>query len=127
MTNVVTETMTRSFVRRRLFPANLGDLVMPAFIIVYSAVTDLLEPRFLSVENLDNLASQLAPLFVMSVGQAFTVISGGRPRSASSGLMKFGAIPVSVPRACEARKRTGSTGSRISICRSDKTSPNCRT
>jgi ribose transport system permease protein len=77
MTNVVTETMTRSFVRRRLFAVNLGDLVLPAFIIVYSAITGLLEPRFLSLENLDNLASQLAPLFVMSVGQAFTIISGG--------------------------------------------------
>jgi ribose transport system permease protein len=77
MTNVVTETMTRSFVRRRLFAVNLGDLVLPAFIVVYSAITGLLEPRFLSLENLDNLASQLAPLFVMSVGQAFTIISGG--------------------------------------------------
>jgi ribose transport system permease protein len=77
MTNVVTETMSRSFVRRRLFAVNLGDLVLPAFIVVYSAITGLLEPRFLSLENLDNLASQLAPLFVMSVGQAFTIISGG--------------------------------------------------
>jgi ribose transport system permease protein len=77
MTNVVTETLTRSFVRRRLFTANLGDLVLPAFIIAYSVVVDVLEPRFLSWENLDNLASQLAPLFVMSVGQAFTIISGG--------------------------------------------------
>jgi ribose transport system permease protein len=77
MTNVLTETMTRSFVRRRLFPANLGDLVLPAFIVVYSAIAYVLEPRFLSWDNLDNLASQLAPLFVMSVGQAFTIISGG--------------------------------------------------
>ena len=37
----------------------------------------MLEPRFLSWDNLDNLASQLAPLVVMSVGQAFTIISGG--------------------------------------------------
>jgi ribose transport system permease protein len=77
MTNVVTETLTRSFVRRRLFPANLGDLVLPAFIVAYSAIAYALEPRFLSWDNLDNLASQLAPLFVMSVGQAFTIISGG--------------------------------------------------
>jgi ribose transport system permease protein len=77
MTNVVTETLTRSLVRRRLFTANLGDLVLPAFIIAYSVIVDVLEPRFLSWENLDNLASQLAPLFVMSVGQAFTIISGG--------------------------------------------------
>ncbi len=77
MTNVVTEMMARSFVRRRLFAANLGDLVLPAFIIVYSAIADAIEPRFLSWENLDNLASQLAPLFVMSVGEAFAIISGG--------------------------------------------------
>ena len=77
MTNVVAETMTRSFVRRRLFPANLGDLVLPAFIVAYSAIAYVLEPRFLSWDNLDNLASQLAPLVVMSVGQAFTIISGG--------------------------------------------------
>ena len=77
MTNVVAETITRSFVRRRLFPANLGDLVLPAFIVAYSAIAYVLEPRFLSWDNLDNLASQLAPLVVMSVGQAFTIISGG--------------------------------------------------
>jgi ribose/xylose/arabinose/galactoside ABC-type transport system permease subunit len=94
MTNVVTETMTRSFVRRRLFPANLGDLVMPAFIIVYSAVTDLLEPRFLSVENLDNLASQLAPLFVMSVGQAFTIISGGLDLSMAAVMSISGVVGI---------------------------------
>jgi ribose transport system permease protein len=94
MTNVVSETMTRSFVRRRLVAVSLGDLVMPAFIIVYSAITALLEPRFLSWENLDNLASQLAPLFVMSVGQAFTIISGGLDLSMAAVMSIAGIVGI---------------------------------
>jgi ribose transport system permease protein len=94
MTNVVTEKMTGSFVRRRLFAANLGDLVLPAFIIVYSLVAGMLEPRFLSWENLDNLASQLAPLLVMSVGQAFTIISGGLDLSMAAVMSLSGVVGI---------------------------------
>jgi ribose transport system permease protein len=94
MTNVVTEKMTDSFVRRRLFAANLGDLVLPAFIIVYSLVAGVLEPRFLSWENLDNLASQLAPLLVMSVGQAFTIISGGLDLSMAAVMSLSGIVGI---------------------------------
>ena len=94
MTNVVTETIARSFVQRRLLAANLGDLVLPAFIIAYSLIADLLEPRFLSWENLDNLASQLAPLLVMSVGQAFTIISGGLDLSMAAVMSLSGIVGI---------------------------------
>jgi ribose transport system permease protein len=94
MTNVVTETIARSFAQRRLLAANLGDLVLPAFIIAYSLIAALLEPRFLSWENLDNLASQLAPLLVMSVGQAFTIISGGLDLSMAAVMSLSGIVGI---------------------------------
>jgi len=75
-------------------PANLGDLVLPAFIVVYSATIGLIEPRFLSWGNIDNLASQLAPLIVMSVGQSFTIISGGLDLSMAAVMSISGVLGI---------------------------------
>src|SRR6476659_11162578 len=74
--NAVTSASARSW-KRWLPRFSVSELIMPSFIVVYTIIITAIEPRFLSWGNLDNLASQLAPLFVMSVGQAFTIISGG--------------------------------------------------
>jgi ribose transport system permease protein len=67
----------KGFWKGRLSRFGLSELIMPAFIVTYSAIIGMIEPRFLSWGNLDNLASQIAPLLVMGVGQAVTIISGG--------------------------------------------------
>ncbi|HEY5210328.1 MAG TPA: ABC transporter permease [Stellaceae bacterium] len=98
MIDSATEAPPMPPVKRRRFKISIGDLILPAFIIVYSAIVDMIEPRFLSTDNLDNLAAQLAPLFVMSVGQAFTIISGGLDLSMAavmsiSGIVGILAVP----------------------------------
>lgn len=54
-----------------------GDLVLPAFIVLLAAGVGLAEPRFLSAANAVNLASQIAPLLILTVGQALVIIGGG--------------------------------------------------
>jgi ribose transport system permease protein len=53
------------------------NFVLPILIVFLAAVTAILEPRFLSASNLENLSRQLVPLTVAAVGQCFVVISGG--------------------------------------------------
>lgn len=67
---------------------------MPAFIFIYSAVIGTIEPRFLSLSNLDNLAGQIAPLLVMAVGQAVTIISGGLDLSMAAVMSLSGVIGI---------------------------------
>lgn len=78
--------------RRRMPRLNIGELIMPAFIVVYATIIAIIEPRFLSWGNLDNLASQIAPLLVMSVGQAFTIISGGLDLSMAAVMSLSGVV-----------------------------------
>ena len=86
-TKAVTASSANSW-KRWLPRLSVSELIMPSFIVVYSIIITAIEPRFLSWGNLDNLASQIAPLLVMSVGQAFAIISGGPsgrgPRGRSS-------------------------------------------
>lgn len=53
------------------------EIAMPVFIAAFAGIVWLVEPRFLSGANLRNLAAQMAPLMIIAVGQAFTVIAGG--------------------------------------------------
>jgi ribose transport system permease protein len=73
---------------------NIGELIMPTFIVVYSAIIAVIEPRFLSWGNLNNLAGQIAPLLLMSVGQAFTIISGGLDLSMAAVMSLSGVIGI---------------------------------
>lgn len=74
------------------------EIAMPVFIAVFAGIVALVEPRFLSVANLRNLAVQIAPLTIIAVGQAFTVIAGGLDLSiaavmALSGVAGILAVP----------------------------------
>jgi ribose transport system permease protein len=53
------------------------DTVLPVLIALIAILAGVIEPRFWTVDNLLNLARQIVPLLVVSVGQAFAVISGG--------------------------------------------------
>jgi ribose/xylose/arabinose/galactoside ABC-type transport system permease subunit len=82
------------FGKRRLSRVNLSELIMPGFIVVYSVIIGAIEPRFLSWENLGNLAGQIAPLLVMSVGQAITIISGGLDLSMAAVMSLAGVVAI---------------------------------
>lgn len=75
---------------RRLRKFELSEYALPAFIILLSAGVSFADPRFLSGSNLANLAAQLAPLLILSVGQAFAVISGGLDLSMASAMALAG-------------------------------------
>ncbi len=72
--------------------ALLRQLILPLFIIAISAVTAVLEPRFLSSQNLSNLAVQLVPLLIIAVGQSFTIIGGGLDLSLGAILSLAGVV-----------------------------------
>lgn len=77
----------------RNFAQYLG---LPVFIVLLAAVTGIVEPRFWSPENLLNLSRQIAPLMIISVGQAFAVISGGLDLSLAACLGLSGVYGVLV-------------------------------
>lgn len=72
--------------------ALLRLLILPLFIVAISAVTAAFEPRFLSSENLSNLAVQLMPLLIIAVGQSFTIIGGGLDLSLGAILSLAGVV-----------------------------------
>ena len=80
--------------QRRRLRLNVSELIMPAFIFIYSAVIGTIEPRFLSLSNLDNLAGQITPLLIMAVGQAVTIISGGLDLSMAAVMSLSGVIGI---------------------------------
>ncbi len=55
-------------------------------IILFSVVAYLLEPRFLSLENLTKISLQMVPLGLLALGQTFVLISGGIDLSIGYGL-----------------------------------------
>lgn len=61
-------------VLRRLLHA---DAMLPFFILAIALIAGIIQPRFWSVDNLLNLARQMVPLMIISIGQAFAIIGGG--------------------------------------------------
>jgi ribose transport system permease protein len=57
-------------------------------------VAGLIEPKFLSIDNLINLARQMVPLLIISVGQAFAIICGGLDLSLAAVLSLAGVLGV---------------------------------
>jgi ribose/xylose/arabinose/galactoside ABC-type transport system permease subunit len=53
------------------------DTVLPLLIALIALIAGFIEPRFWTVGNLLNLARQMVPLLIVSVGQSFAIISGG--------------------------------------------------
>ncbi|KGT95521.1 sugar ABC transporter permease [Erwinia typographi] len=75
---------------------SMSDWMLPLLIVVVAAVTGVIQPRFLSVSNGINLACQLAPLLILSLGQAVAVIRGGLDLSLSSAMSLAGVAGVLV-------------------------------
>jgi ribose transport system permease protein len=77
----------------------LRDFVLPIFIALLAILTGIVEPRFWTAENLLNLSRQIAPLLILSVGQAFVVIGGGLDLSIAASLALSGVYGVLVMNA----------------------------
>jgi len=71
-----------------------SDTMLPIVIIGMATIASLIEPRFLSVDNLINLARQMVPLLIISLGQAFAIISGGLDLSLAAVMSLAGVLGV---------------------------------
>jgi ribose/xylose/arabinose/galactoside ABC-type transport system permease subunit len=76
-------------VRRRI-----GRFGLPLLVVVIAVVTGLIEPRFWTLANLQNLARQLAPLQILVAGQIFAILCGGLDLSVASVLAFSGVVGV---------------------------------
>lgn len=79
---------------RRLAGRNLADFILPALIASLAIGVTAIQPRFASGSNLANLASQVAPLLILSIGEAFAIISGGLDLSLASVMSVSGVVGV---------------------------------
>lgn len=75
---------------------SLSDWMLPFLIVLTAVVAGIVQPRFLSVSNGVNLACQLAPLLILSLGQAVAVLRGGLDLSLSSAMSLAGVAGVMV-------------------------------
>jgi ribose transport system permease protein len=73
-----------------------ADAMLPIFIVAIAIAAGLIQPRFWSVDNLLNLARQMVPLMIISVGQAFTIIRGGLDLSMAAVMSLAGVAGVLV-------------------------------
>ncbi len=94
---MATPDTTRPPAARRFLPVALGqvtDWMLPLLIVVLATTAGILQPRFFSTSNLENLGRQLVPLLILSVGQCFAIVSGGLDLSMSSVLSLSGVAGV---------------------------------
>ena len=73
-----------------------ADAMLPIFIALIAIAAGLIQPRFWSVDNLLNLARQMVPLMIISVGQAFAIIRGGLDLSMAAVMSLAGVAGVLV-------------------------------
>lgn len=81
------------------FRIRFGDLVLPLFIVAMALMAGVLQPRFFSLDNLLNLARQIVPLMIISLGQALAIIRGGLDLSMAAVLSLAGVAGVLVMKA----------------------------
>ncbi|MCF4167351.1 ABC transporter permease [Zavarzinia compransoris] len=91
MTTSETQPAAPARSRRRFNPA---DAVLPALIVLLAAGVGIAEPKFLTGSNLANLGSQIAPLLIVSVGQAFAIIGGGLDLSIAAVMSVAGVVGI---------------------------------
>jgi len=71
-----------------------SSLTLPLFIVAMAVGAAILEPKFASLANLRNLATQMIPLLILAVGQAFAIISGGLDLSLAAVMSLAGVLGV---------------------------------
>ncbi|UYV56953.1 ABC transporter permease [Pantoea dispersa] len=85
---------TEKMMKNRYF--SLSDWMLPLLVVLTAAVAGFIQPRFFTVSNAVNLASQLAPLLIISLGQAVAVIRGGLDLSLSSAMSLAGVAGIMI-------------------------------
>jgi ribose transport system permease protein len=81
---------------RRPFKVTRADWGLPLVLVSIVVVTAWIEPRFVSVANLQNLLRQMAVLQILSAGQLFAVLSGGLDLSVGATMALAAVCGVSV-------------------------------
>ena len=77
---------------------HLGRFGLPLLVAIIAGATGMIEPRFWSASNLQNLARQLAPLQILVVGQTLAILCGGIDLSVASVLALSGVLgTLSIP------------------------------
>ena len=72
----------------------IGQLGLPALVVLIAILTGLIEPRFWSLANVQNLLRQLAPLQILVAGQLLAVLSGGLDLSVAAVMAFAGVLGV---------------------------------
>ncbi|MFU1983957.1 ABC transporter permease [Bordetella hinzii] len=84
--------------QNRVDPARIrqlgASLMLPLFIAVMAVGTAIVEPKFATWDNLRNLATQMMPLLILALGQAFAIISGGLDLSLAAVMSLAGVLGV---------------------------------
>lgn len=70
--------------------------MLPLLVFVIAIVAGMIQPRFLSLDNMVNLARQAVPLMILSLGQAVAIIRGGLDLSLASVMSLAGVAGVVV-------------------------------
>jgi len=71
-----------------------SSAMLPFFIVAMAVAATVAEPKFATVDNLLNLATQMMPLLILAVGQTFAIISGGLDLSLAAVMSLAGVIGV---------------------------------
>ena len=75
---------------------SLGEVGLPFVILLIIIVTSVIEPRFWSWANLQNLLRQMATLQILAIGQLFAVLSGGLDLSVAAVMALAGVCGILV-------------------------------
>ena len=62
---------------KSFFDQRKGKLTVPAVLLLMCAVFAIMNPRFLSVDNILSVLRQISMLCIMACGVTFVMISGG--------------------------------------------------
>jgi len=93
MINTASENISAKRTTKNL-GATLGKLSLPLFILFMVAVTTAIEPKFISLNNLANLARQITPLLIVSAAQSIAVIGGGLDLSLAAVMSLAGVVGI---------------------------------
>ena len=74
----------------------MNETILPALMVLIALGAGVVEPRFLTLDNLINLARQIVPLLIISVGQAFALISAGLDLSLAAVMSMSGVVGIMV-------------------------------
>ncbi len=68
----------KGFIQEILAARGMGQVIsVTCALIVMVIIFGIINPRFLSKDNIDNLLRQVAPILIIGIGQSYVLITGG--------------------------------------------------